>query len=152
MRDDLDHDTAELSLGLADDLPAAAEELATDPSRWPRQLAELTDAIEDELGRLDEPLEPLKARRLAGRLIARIAREFGGTSLYLPKGDALETRLRDARLWAEYDGTVHGPNGVYALALKSKLTWVAVYRILARQRALHRRLVHGDLFSDAGQT
>ena len=123
-----------------------AATLAADPERWPRQMAEITDLLVDELEKSTPPLEPPAARRLAGRLMARLATEFGGSSLYLPKADALERTLRDARLWAEFDGTVDGPGGVHVLARREGLTTIHVYRILAVQRGLHRRSVQGDLF------
>jgi Mor family transcriptional regulator len=121
-------------------------DLAANAERWPRQMAEITDLIADELGKCEPPQEPAAARRLAGRLMARLAREFGGSSLYLPKADALERTLRDARLWAEYDGTVDGPHGVRELARREDMTMIHVYRILAVQRGLHRRAVQRDLF------
>ncbi len=128
-------------------LVEGAATLAADPERWPRQMAEITDLLVDELEKSSPPMEPPAARRLAGRLMARIAREFGGGSMYLPKADALERTLRDARLWAEFDGTVDGPGGVNTLARREGLTTIHVYRILAVQRGLHRRSVQGDLFA-----
>lgn len=141
--------TADLFGGIPDDLPSAAEALAGDPGRWPRQMAEITDVLEDELTRLDRPLEPIAARRLACRLMARISRDCGGTWMYLPKGDALERVLRDAWMWSEYDGTTDGPGGVNTLAKKVGMTAIAVYRILAKQRALHRKSIQADLFDPA---
>jgi Mor family transcriptional regulator len=112
-------------------------------------MAELTDLLVDELQHAGAEPDPAAARRLAGRLMARIAREFGGGSMYLPKADALERTLRDARLWAEFDGTVDGPGGVAVLARREGLTTIHVYRILAVQRGLHRRSVQADLFDAA---
>jgi len=130
-------------------LLAGAATLAADPERWPRQMAEITDLLVDELMRAPSRLPPADARRLGGRLMARIATEFGGGYFYLPKADALERMLRDARLWAEFDGTVDGPRGVRVLARREGLTTIHVYRILATQRQLHLRRVQGDLFQEA---
>lgn len=146
MIDPTDERTTDLFDGVPDDLPSAAEALASDPGRWPRQMADITDVLEHELTRLDRPLEPLAARRLACRLVARICRDCGGTWMYLPKGDSLERVLRNAWLWGEYDGTTDGPGGVNTLAKRVGMTSIAVYRILAEQRALHRKAVQPDLF------
>jgi Mor family transcriptional regulator len=139
-------DSQDLWPASGEELMAGAATLAADAERWPRQMAELTDLLVDELRRAGAEHDTAAARRLAGRLMARIAREFGGSSLYLPKADALERTLRDARLWAEFDGTVDGPGGVAVLARREGLTTIHVYRILAVQRGLHRRAVQGALF------
>lgn len=128
------------------DIVDAAEALHDDPGRWPRQMAEITDILADELTRTDSQMESVAARRMACRLMARIAREFGGGGLYIPKTDALERTLRDERLWAEYDGTVDGPHGIHALARREGLTAIHTYRIIAAQRALHRASTQLDLF------
>ena len=134
-----------------EDYLAGAASLAADPQRWPRQLAELTDYLADELARVHPDLGAAPARALAGRLMARIAREYGGGTLYIPKGDAVERALRDARLWADYDGTLAGPRGIEALARREGLTAVHVYRILAAQRDLRYRQQQPDLFGGEGE-
>jgi len=127
------------------DIVAAADQVA-DSERWPRQLAELTDLLADELMRRPPRLPAPEARRHAARLAARLARDYGGQYLYIPKGDSLARALRDARLWAEFDGTVHGAHGVAQLARREGLTQAQVYNILRAQRALHLRAVQPDLF------
>lgn len=130
-----------------EDLPAAAEALASEPALWPRQLAEHADAIEDELQRLETPLEPMAARRLACRLTARIARSCGGTCIYLPKDDSLERVLRDMAIWSQYDGNAET---IRTIAQRLDMTAIHVYRVVARQRALHRRRFQVDLFDEEG--
>ena len=144
-----DSDTLELFEEPDQDLLDGAASLAADPGRWPRQMAELTDLMCDEIERAGQ-VAPREARRLAGRLMARIAVEFGGSALYLPKADALDRILRDARIWADFDGTVDGPHGVKVLARREGITTIHCYRILAVQRGLHRRSVQRDLF-EAGR-
>jgi Mor family transcriptional regulator len=122
------------------ELPAAAEALAED-TRWPRQLAAITDALAHELTQIATPFEPLRARRLACRLTARLARDLGGSWMYIAKVGALERVLRDQWLWDNYDGTVAS---VDALARHTGLTAIHVYRVLARQR--ERRRARPDRF------
>lgn len=126
-----------------------AAEMVDDASRWPRQMAEWTDLLADELEQGRSGLFPTAARALAARLVARLAREFGGTCTYLPKGDALERGLRDLRIWAEFDGTVAGPGGIETLARRERLAIQTVYRIMKAQRDRHRRRVQPDLFGGA---
>lgn len=126
-----------------------AADLASDASRWPRQMAEWTDLLADELEQGRSGLAPTAARALAARLVARMAREFGGGSVYIPKADALERGLRDLRIWADFDGTVAGPGGIETLARREGLSIHCVYRVLAAQRDRHRRRVQPDLFEGA---
>lgn len=135
-----------------DDYLAAAAVLAIDPAAWPRELADLTDYLADELthalpGHPAPAPDPAAARALAGRLVARLGREYGGTTLYLPKGLALERSLRDLRIWSDYDGTVDGPHGIEALARREGLSTIYVYRVLATQREAQRRKRQPDLFA-----
>ena len=125
-----------------------AADLVDDAHRWPRQMAEWTDLLADELEQGRSGLAPPAARALAARLIARLAREFGGGSVYVPKGDALERGLRDLRIWAEFDGTVAGPGGIETLARRERLAIQTVYRIMKAQRDRHRRRVQPDLFGE----
>jgi Mor family transcriptional regulator len=122
----------------------AAEHLAGDAQVWPRQMGEITETLAEELTR---ELGPAHARRLAGRLMARIAREFGGSTLYIPKCDALDRLLRNAAMWADWDGSVDGPRGVRAIAKRERISMVHAYRVLAFHRALHAREVQADLFA-----
>jgi len=113
--------------------------------KLPAVMADWIDLAADELTRGEGPMEPDTARRVAVRIVARLCREHGGTSPYIPKGDALERAIRDATLWADYDYTTDGPRGVRALARRENLTEVHVYRILDRQRELHRTRVQPRL-------
>lgn len=119
--------------------------LGEDPSRWPRQMAELTDLCADEIRHAHPDLAPPAVRDLACRLVARITREFGGGAWYIPKPDALARTLRNLEMWAEFDGTVHGPRGVNAIARRYRLTPQQVWAILRQERALHRARVQPDL-------
>lgn len=129
-----------------DDLAGVAS-LVADPQRCPRQMAELTDLLADELARSHPALGTPLARVLAGRQMARLAREFGGGNFYLPKDDTLKRTLRNMRIWSDFDGTVAGPGGAETLARREGLTTIHLYRILAAQRDLHRARVQGDLFA-----
>ena len=133
-------DKCDLLASIALDLPSAAEDLADDPARaprWPAALCELYDVLFDELQRADQiTLEPLTARRITWRLIARITSEYGGTAFSLPKNVAIRRALRDALIWAERQGGA----SVQSLAERSGLTRQQIHRILADQDAMRDRV------------
>lgn len=121
-----------------DDLPEHFTALAAEAGRWPRQMAELTDTIADEVAAALHGLTPAQHRMLACRVVTRLTREFGGAPLYVPKGDAIARALRNMAIWAAHDGTVDGPRGIRALAREHGLTDVAIWGILRAERAMHR--------------
>lgn len=123
---------------LPGDLPAAAARaIANEPDRWPVRMAEMIDIMLDEMRRSGTPSAASDQRALAVRLVVRQCQEYGGSREYWPKADSIERILRDARIWAEHDGTVDGPNGVRAIAKRHRITDVQVWAILRSQRALH---------------
>lgn len=144
-----DADTSDMFGG---SLPAAAaEQLADDTGRWPAQLAEMTDILQDELTLALPDLNADAVRIAAMRQIVRFCTEYGGTRPYIPKDDAIRRALRDLEIWARHDGTVEGPSGIRALGKRHNLSEVAVWSILREQRRLHIRRVQGDLFAAAGR-
>lgn len=127
-----------------EDLPVLAEQLADDLGRWPTQLAEMTEIIQDELARALPDLPDEVIRRAACRQICRFIGEYGGTRPYIPKDDAIRRALRDLSIWSEHDGTVDGEHGIRALGAKHGLSEVAVWAVLRQQRKLHRQPLPGD--------
>ena len=122
--------------------PAAAlNALAEDVSRWPSQLAEMTDLVAVALAVLPAP----EARRLAAHVIVSLCRAYGGGSVYIPKPDAIERALRDLTLWAEHDGTVDGPHGIRVLARRYKLSEQRVWNLLKVEHERHLRRVRPEL-------
>lgn len=122
----------------ARDLFGEVSQALSADGKLPAVMAEWIDLAADELTRGEAPMEPAVARRVAVRIVARQCSEYGGSSLYIPKGEAMERAIRDATLWSDYDYTVEGPRGVRALARRHDLSEVHVYRIIDRQRELHR--------------
>ena len=126
-----------------DALPDDVLEHLDDPdirARWPETLASMVDVAAHALMR--ELGDAGHARRLATAVIYALAKYHGGATFYLPKGDELDCAIRDKKMWDRYDGR---RESVLALAKEYRLTEQAVYRILARQRAIHRRRTQPDL-------
>lgn len=109
-----------------------------DGNRLPHQFSELAGYAFDEIARLIPDLDERKSRLLAIHIVSRLAREYGGTSFYVPKPDAIDRALRDMRIWAEFDGTVSGPNGRKMLAIRHRMTEQGIWLILRKQRDLSR--------------
>ena len=124
---------------------AAATHLADREDAWPQRLAEMVDVLIDEIARAEPTIGPASTRALAVRLIVRQCAEYGGGNWYWHKIDVLRRALRNLQIWAEHDGTVHGPNGIRALARRyaqspdSPLSDNAIWKILRRERARHQR-------------
>lgn len=122
---------------------AASDELAAAPERWEQAMAEIADISIDALKQLG--MREPEARRAGCAVALRLCQELGGTRYYWPRGSAMERAQRDLRIWAEHDGTVHGPRGITALARAHGMTDIHLYRIIARQRRLHLARVQGRL-------
>ena len=113
------------------------------PERYEGTLAGMVQSALHALSAGGLPLP--EARALACDVIDRIAIDFGGGNVYLPRNDALRRTLRNLRIWHEYDGTPHGPHGIGVLAKKHHLTEIAIYRIIEAQRQEQRPQTQPDL-------
>ena len=110
------------------------EEVLEDPERWEKTMADIADVRVEELRRAG-----VEGSRCLGRKLAfALSQAIGGTQIYLPRGDAIKRASRDLGIWMEYDGTVMGPNGSVALSQRYGMSEIHIYRIIARQRGLHR--------------
>jgi Mor family transcriptional regulator len=117
--------------------PPGPAEVLEDPEQWERAMAEIADFSAVALR--EAGVAGPEARRLGCAVAIRLCRELGGTRYYWPRGSGLERAVRDLAIYAAHDGTVGGPRGVQALAREHGLTDVHIWRVLKRQRALHRR-------------
>lgn len=121
------------------------ERQGVDDGEWPRRYAELVDTLIEEIHRQGVNLLPGRDRGLACALVSRLCQQFGGNFWYVPKADALARIERNARIWAEHDGTSDGRCGVRALARRYGLSDQAVWAILREERARHLARVQPEL-------
>lgn len=112
---------------------------AMDEWGWPRQFHGLVAYLADELSRPPAACAPETARTWACRLAARLACEYRGTPLYIPKGDSLDRLIRDVRVHADYEAAPSTAT-IHTIAAREGLTTIHTYRIVATQRKLRRRL------------
>jgi Mor family transcriptional regulator len=121
--------------------PSPVDDLLSDPERWESTLADIADVLITELAQAGTP----DAKALGCRLTLKLCQERGGAMFYLPRGDSLRRAVRDLEIWHDYDGTVMGKSGSVALAKRYALSEIHIYRIVARQRGLHRAQTQSEL-------
>ncbi len=73
--------------------------------------------------------DPQAARAIAWEAMMHVAEAFGGQQWYIPKPDRIHRLSLYEQIWAEFDG-----RNAKKLALKYKLSAVAIYQIIARLR------------------
>lgn len=74
------------------------------------------------------------ARSIGWTLMRRLADAFGGETMYLPKGDAIQRHETYQQIWTEFRGS-----NIKDLARKYGLSTVAVRNILRRMRDAERK-------------
>lgn len=98
---------------------------------WPQTLVEYVDVLKASL--IAQGETPERAAQLAYNGVRAIGFHEGGQYRYIPKGEQLDTALRDKQLWDEFDG-----KNILPLATKYKVGQMQVYKIIQRQRKLHQ--------------
>lgn len=111
------------------DMLAHADE-APPRAKWAGRVAEMVDVLHDDNVR-HHRMAPDEALEHAQRTVLVLAGYFGGRPIYMPRGDALATALRDRAIYIEY----HGSNKEQ-LAARYGLTVRTIERIYVEQRAL----------------
>lgn len=121
-------------LDQVDDIPG--DELT---HRWPERLAELFNVLQSELAR--NGVDEEGSLRLAAKCSGAIAWYLGGRATYLPTGETLKAALRDNLIFAEFNG-----RNIEQLSRQHGLSHPAIYKIIARQRAVLSHRLQPDLF------
>lgn len=103
--------------------------------RWPELLRDINLLLSNELAKRGVD------NHLSLPLTYAIAKNLGGMQVYIPKGDALETMMRDMQIWSEFNG-----NNVAQLTLKYNVTFKTIYSVIARMRELERKRRQPDMF------
>ncbi|WP_110678832.1 Mor transcription activator family protein [Salinicola sp. RZ23] len=124
--------TLELFPAIPDDAAATPNDPAL-LAKWPGGLVDLIHTLERTFR--DAGAEPHQARHWAFTTVRALATHHGGHSFYLPRGQRLETALRDREMFETFDGT---RASITALAAHHRLSEMHVYAIIAQQRRLAR--------------
>ena len=136
---------AEQQLGMFEDVDGSdllthIDEASGLEHAWPKTLAELVDVIASHLRRTHHCEESI-AKRQAIETTLVIANHFGGSPVYLPKGDKLRRAIRDTQIFHEATG-----DNISILAKKHGLTNVQIYTIISKQRRLYIDKIQPKLF------
>jgi|LNFM01.1.fsa_nt_gb Mor family transcriptional regulator len=123
------------------DLIERGGEALAETSRWPQRLQELFDI---ELRYSRRSMDEKSASADAGARTILIADYLGGSSIYLPRGDALRQAVRDAIIYARYKGQANHDE----LAREFGMTSIHLYEVIAREKRRQLKRRQGRLFQD----
>jgi len=79
-------------------------------------------------------IENQDAKTLAVYQARDLLQLLHGSTYTYPSAKHIECHLRNVTIWAEYDGTWRGPNGINALARRYRLTTRRIRQILRDER------------------
>lgn len=128
--------TEDLFGDLQDDtILAHLDNPAEDTSRFPALMAELNDLLRGELSRLGvDPAHSLE-------IVVAICKHLGGGQVYIPRGQVLDSLIRDLRIWNDFNG-----RNVHELAIRHGVTFNTVYKAIRRMRRIKYRQYSPPLF------
>jgi len=91
-------------------------------------------------------IDPIKASSLSAEAVERVAKAWGGITVYFPKGDYIQSHRMAQDVWHDFNGS-----NVQELARKHGISLVWAYKIIKNKRAEHLARRQGQLFppSDA---
>lgn len=120
------------------DLIEQAGDAMEDRARWPQRLVELFDV---EFAYSKRKMDADAAAHDAAARTILIADYLGGSSIYLPRGDALRQAVHEASVYARHKGNNHDE-----LAREIGITTTKLYELLAREKRRRLRKMQGRLF------
>lgn len=102
---------------------------------FPAMWVDLATSFYTGLVAIEPPLAtPEILAECAVTLTRKLAADFGGGSLYIPKGDRFEARIRDDKIRMEFRG-----NNARQLGLKYKLSEMQIRNIVGGQLSVNAR-------------
>ena len=110
---------------------------------WPQMLVDVLNLTRDAL--VAAGATPDQARHAAIVMVRTMANYNGGRSVYLPRGQSLDDAIRDHSMYSAWSKGA----AIADLMREHTLTEQCVYRIIARERELHRKKVQPGLFDSA---
>lgn len=96
------------------------------PDSYPEVLCDLAVCIQQTLAQI-ATADPAVTPALA--IVEGIRAQFGGSLLYIPKGEKLDRAARNVAIFAAFTGRNHRE-----LARRHKMTVSKIYEIIAAQR------------------
>jgi len=100
-------------------------------------MAAHVQAVLVEYGQID----PIKASSLGEEAAERVAKAWGGITVYFPKGDYIHSHRMAQDVWQDFNGS-----NVQELARKHGISLVWAYKIIKNKRAEDLANRQGRLF------
>ncbi|KFB93040.1 positive regulator, partial [Trabulsiella guamensis ATCC 49490] len=69
--------------------------------------------------------------------------QIGGMQVYFPRGEVLNTIIRDMKIWRDFTG-----KNIPELVERYQVTYKTVYKAIRRMRRLEQRKYQPDLFDN----
>jgi len=104
-----------------------------------QDMATHVQAVLVEYGEIDQD----KASSLGEEAAERVARAWGGSTVYFPKGDYIQSHRMAQNIWRDYNG-----RNAQEVARKHGISLVWAYDIIRKKRAEERARRQGTLFRD----
>lgn len=112
----------------------------TEPQKMPELLTDLASRAQKILAE-KTGMETSLAEHVGFEIAREMAENWGGQSIYVPKGHEMQLHNRDEQVWDDFDGHNHNQ-----LAAKYKISVQWVYTIVKRMRASKFRKMQIGLF------
>jgi len=91
-------------------------------------------------------IDPDKASGLGQEAVERVARVWGGSTVYFPKGDYIRSYRKAQDVWRDYNG-----RNAQEIARKHGISLVWTYDIIRKKRAEEQARRQGRLFKPDNQ-
>lgn len=121
---------------------AACAGVLDERARWPQRLAEMFDV--EFAYNLRAGMDRDAAARNAAERTILLADYLGGSSIYLPRGEALRQAVHDSEVYARHRGTANHA----ALAREINITETKLYELIARELKRRKEKRQGRLFAE----
>ncbi|WP_284881114.1 Mor transcription activator family protein [Citrobacter portucalensis] len=95
--------------------------------RFPALLTELNTLLRGELTK--HGVDP----RISLELVYAISCQIGGMQIYIPRGQTLESLIRDMKIWRDFNG-----RNITELVERYCVTYKTVYKAIRRMRKLEQ--------------
>lgn len=112
----------------------------TEPQKMPELLTDLASRAQKILVEKAD-MDTTLAEHVSFEIAREMAENWGGQSIYVPKGHEMQLHSRDEQVWDDFDGHNHNQ-----LAAKYKISVQWVYTIVKRMRALKFQRIQPGLF------
>jgi len=104
-----------------------------------QDMAAHVQAVLTEYGEIDTD----KANSLGEEAVERVARAWGGATVYFPKGDYIRSHRKAQKVWRDYNG-----RNAQEVARKHGISLVWAYDIIKKKRKEEQARRQGLLFRD----